>query len=126
MMNIGAVDHDAITRPFPKVHIEHRRGVEEHFIPDGSAAEWLRMHPEVLLISFDPRDTVLDVRDGMASSRRIGTRIVPIDDIADGTSVMRRVVSNRRHGIPTAIGLDYLMESDDGEQGIISSMARAF
>ena len=66
------------------------------------------------------------MKDGVASSRKIGTRIVPLDDIADGTSVMRRVVSNRRHGIPTAIGLDYLMESDDSEQGIISSMARAF
>lgn len=59
---------------------------------------------------------------------RVGTRIIPLDELAahHPLAAMRRVVDARRHGLRAAIGVNYLMESDELDDYNTSVYAYAF
>jgi hypothetical protein len=124
MMNVGEVDHDAVTEPFPVVHLESDGNIGEYLIANGDAVRFLRSHHDVIVRRFDARDTILTVRNGVAYTRRIGTRLVPIRD--EGIKTLERSMTRRVYGVASAIGHEHVLESDECGMDFVASMARAF
>lgn len=114
------------------VHMPPRFVPREMYVRNGDAARFLEERPVITVGHYDPRDSVMTVDDdGNANTHRIGTRIIPLDEVAkDGRypcGALGLMVRNRREGrIASAIGHDYIMESDELTQGEITVYAKAF
>lgn len=125
------------TDELPAVHIVHMPPCyqphhHELYVRNGDAAEFLKMNPDIRVKHYDPRDSVMTVDDdGNAITYRIGTRIIPLSEIALDKrypcGALSRMDDNRRKGrIASSIGHNFLMESDDLPQGEITTYAKAF
>ena len=120
------INDDVITEVFPEIHLEPNGHKGEHLIMTGDAARYLHDHPDIRVARFNPRDTILVVHDDTAYTRRIGTRLVPTENLGGGSKALRRVVSSRRYGVIGAIGHDYVLESDEVGIGLVVPLAKAF
>lgn len=125
-MNNAMNQDDVITEGFPEIHLEPNGHKDEHLIMNGDANRYLHDHPDIRVSRFDPKDTVLVVHDDTAYTRRIGTRLVPTENLGGGAKALRRVVSSRRYGVIGAIGHDYVLESDEVGIGLVVPLAKAF
>ena len=119
------------TDELPEVHIMRMPPSyepREHYVRNGAAGKWLHEHSNIPVSHYDPRDTIMRVNDGTANTGRIGTRIIPLDDLSYRYPVgaMNRMIDNRNNGIASAIGHDYMMESDELTQGETTVYAKAF
>lgn len=127
---IPATDYMS-TDELPEVHILRMPPSyepREHYVRNGAAGKWLHEHRNIPVSHYDPRDVIMRVNDSTASTGRIGTRIIPLDDLSYRYPVgaMNRMIDNRNNGIASAIGHDYLMESDELTQGETTVYAKAF
>lgn len=123
------------TDELPAVHIVHmppRFKPHELYVRNGDAAEFLERNPDIRVKHYDPRDSVMTIDDnGNAITYRIGTRIIPLSEVALDNrypcGALSRMDDNRRKGrIASSIGHNFLMESDDLPQGEITTYAKAF
>lgn len=125
------------TDELPAVHIVHMPPCyqphhHEFYVRNGDAAEFLKRNPDIRVKHYDPRDSVMTVDDdGNAITYRIGTRIIPLSEIALDKrypcGALSRMDDNRRKGrIASSIGHNFLMESDDLPQDEITTYAKAF
>lgn len=123
------------TDELPAVHIVHmppRFKPHELYVRNGDAAEFLERNPDIRVKHYDPRDSVMTIDDnGNAITYRIGTRIIPLSEIALDKrypcGALSRMDDNRRKGrIASSVGHNFLMESDDLPQGEITTYAKAF
>ena len=125
------------TDELPAVHIVHMPPCyqphhHELYVRNGDAAEFLERNPGIRVKHYDPRDSVMTIDDnGNAITYRIGTRIIPLSEIALDKrypcGALSRMDDNRRKGrIASSVGHNFLMESDDLPQGEITTYAKAF
>lgn len=116
----------------PSFTPHHKRIKNEYYIKNGDAVNAIRENDEIACQSFNPRDSILHVNThaGIAYTERIGTRIIPLKDVAAddeySCGAYSRMIENRRNGIASAIGKDFLMESDELPQGEVSVYAKGF
>lgn len=122
------------TDELPMVHIEKMPpSYEPEFnIRNGDAVREVKNDSSIIVSRFNPHDTIMvhDKRSNTVSTRTIGTRIIPLQDIADSNvytcGAYSRMIQNRRDGIASAIGHNFLMESDELTQGDVTVYAKAF
>lgn len=121
------------TDELPAVHIEPAPPSyrPELYMKNHEALDALRnpANAGIRIERFDPRHSVVevDLRARTARSRRIGTRITPLEDYADRPcGAMSVMVESRRNGVPAAIGHNWLVQSDEADQGVVTQLAMGF
>lgn len=122
---------DIETYELPKVRLEPVPPSfrPEIYVKNGDAARHLLKNPHIVIKKFNPRDSIMVVDiNGTAQTRKIGTRITPLKNYVDvhAAGAMRQVYEDRKAGIAAAIGKDYLLESDEINQGEASALAKGF
>lgn len=78
---------------------------------------------------YDPREPlmIIDVRTSACHTEPVGTRAIPLRHyVGERGGAYRAMIDARRAGVSAAIGHDYLLLSDEVNQGECTRMAAGF